>query len=175
MSPSNENSGATAWSTERSSPAGTAPEQSRDQAAVTGPAPSYSTHVHLNYVATLHETGNRGEDRKVHQIRYSYGSEMRTSSSDPQSHMLITCKIDVKGDADEVRVDIDASASEAEPVASPDTPHRPGDTESAEDALKTVREQRSAALKEMFGAWKDRDDTPKDGLQYQIESRAEWP
>ncbi|NHZ44334.1 hypothetical protein [Massilia aquatica] len=174
MSSLNGSSGDTGR-TENSSPSGTTPEKIRDQAAGAGPAPSYSTHVRLNYVTTLHGTVNGGEDRKVHQIRYSYGPETETGSSVSQSHMSITCDIGVKGDTDELRLDIDASACDAGSVSLPDTPHRPGDPESAENALKTVREQRAAALKEMFGAWKDRDDTPKDGLQYQIESRAEWP
>lgn len=175
MTSLNENSAGTAEGTDSSSSAGAAPEKNRDQAAGTGPAPSYSAHVHLNYVTALHATGNGAEDRKVHQIRYSYGPATGTSSSVSQPYMSVTCEIGIKTDTDEVCVDIDASASDAGSVSSPNTPHRPRDPESAEDALKTVREQRAAALKEMFGAWKDRDDTPKDGLQYQIESRAEWP
>lgn len=35
------------------------------------------------------------------------------------------------------------------------------------------RQRRIAAINKIFGLWKNRSDTPKDGLQYQEESRAE--
>jgi len=36
------------------------------------------------------------------------------------------------------------------------------------------RSRRREILKGTSGIWKDRRDTPKDGLQYQLEARAEW-
>lgn len=35
-------------------------------------------------------------------------------------------------------------------------------------------EERAAALKSVFGIWKDRQDVPEDGLAYQQEMRVEW-
>lgn len=36
------------------------------------------------------------------------------------------------------------------------------------------RSRRREVLKRTSGIWKDRRDTPKDGVQYQQEARAEW-
>jgi hypothetical protein len=36
------------------------------------------------------------------------------------------------------------------------------------------RHQRLAAIRQIFGLWKNRSDTPSDGLEYQDEMRAEW-
>jgi hypothetical protein len=36
------------------------------------------------------------------------------------------------------------------------------------------RARRLAILRQTAGMWKDRTDIPKDGLQYQLEARAEW-
>lgn len=36
------------------------------------------------------------------------------------------------------------------------------------------REQRRQVLRRVRGMWKERVDAPRDGLQYQLESRAEW-
>jgi hypothetical protein len=36
------------------------------------------------------------------------------------------------------------------------------------------RQRRLRVLQGTFGMWKDRDDIPKDGLQYQLEARSEW-
>lgn len=38
----------------------------------------------------------------------------------------------------------------------------------------TALEKRAAALKSVFGIWKDRQDVPEDGLAYQQGMRAEW-
>jgi hypothetical protein len=37
-----------------------------------------------------------------------------------------------------------------------------------------AHKRRTAALKSVFGIWKDRKDAPQDGLDYQQEMRAEW-
>lgn len=36
------------------------------------------------------------------------------------------------------------------------------------------RSRRRDILKQTAGIWKDRDDQPKDGLEYQMQARAEW-
>ncbi len=36
------------------------------------------------------------------------------------------------------------------------------------------RQRRLLAVSKIFGLWKYRPDTPKNGLQYQEEIRAEW-
>lgn len=37
-----------------------------------------------------------------------------------------------------------------------------------------AREQRRQVLRRVRGMWKERGDAPRDGLRYQLESRAEW-
>lgn len=173
MSSLNDNCADTACGTDSSSPAGTRPEKSHDQTAGAGAAPSYSAHVHLNYVTTLYGTDNRGEDRKVHQLRYSYGPATGTRSSVTQPHMSITCEIEGKVQNEELRLHIESSTSEAG-LVSPPAPDCPAEKPAAsDDALQSARERRAAALDAMFGIWKDRDDIP-DGLEFQKAMRDEW-
>lgn len=150
-----------------------APEESRSEPAGTHPLPSYSTHFHLNYVTTFHGAENSVGDRHAHQIFYSCRPDAGMSGVVPQRCMEVTCKIDVKADNDELCLHIDSSNHTTGPVLTPGahrTPENPGSTD---DALKSAREQRTAAINEMFGIWKDRDDIP-DGLQFQKEMRDEW-
>lgn len=41
-------------------------------------------------------------------------------------------------------------------------------------AEQTERERKLSILRRTQGMWKERSDVPKDGLQYQIETRSEW-
>ncbi|NHZ66609.1 hypothetical protein [Massilia genomosp. 1] len=173
MSSQNQSSGDTARGTDRPSPASATPDESGDQAARTVPPPSYSTHFHLSYVTTVHTTGKIVEDRKVHQILYTYRPEAGTSNSVPQARMAITCQIESEGKHEQLRLRVDSPPFETGLVSAPEV-HLPGQKpESSDDALKSIRERRTAVLKEMFGIWKDRDDIP-EGLQFQKAMRDEW-
>lgn len=50
----------------------------------------------------------------------------------------------------------------------------PVETPGSRDQDDAAREQRRQVLRRVRGMWKERVDAPRDGLQYQLESRAEW-
>lgn len=41
--------------------------------------------------------------------------------------------------------------------------------------LEEQQHRRQEAVQRALGAWKDRTDIPKDGVEYQEKLRAEWP
>ncbi|MFB9241621.1 hypothetical protein IV454_18255 [Massilia antarctica] len=138
----------------------------------TSPAPSFSAHFHLTCVTTFRGTGNSVENKHV--LQFSCSGTPAAGAPVAAARTSLNCDIDVKGECDESQPDIDQGAPE-DTLASPNpSQDAPGGPQAADDALQSERARRLAALNAAFGMWKDRDDTPKDGLQYQIESRAEW-
>ncbi|ATQ76309.1 hypothetical protein CR152_18565 [Massilia violaceinigra] len=151
-----------------------------DQDALTGSEPgtssklSYSTHFHLNYVTAFGEKGKSVEGKNVLRFTWSSSAGAGVNLCVPLAHTSVSCNIDVKGESEQLRLDVDTSASEAGLGSPSSVNHPPNEQESGEEALKSARARRTAALNSMFGMWKDRGDTPKDGLQFQKEMREEW-
>ncbi|MCY0914098.1 hypothetical protein [Massilia antarctica] len=141
----------------------------------TSPAPSFSAHFHLTCATTFRGTGNSVENKHV--LQFSCSGTPAPGAAAAPAYTSVNCDIDVKGESEASHPDVDPGASEDAPASShppQDAQAAPGGPEAADDALRSERARRLAALNAAFGMWKDRDDTPKDGLQYQIESRAEW-
>ena len=147
--------------------------QGREQRAGAVPTPSYSSHFHLNYVTTFHDTQNRAGDSMVHRIVYSCRPATETGSLVAQVQLSIISEINLKDKSEESGLRSHASAIEPALAPAPDDHRPPEKPESANDTLKSVREKRTEVLNKMFGIWKDRADIP-EGLQFQQAMRDEW-
>ncbi|MDQ1818015.1 hypothetical protein RBA41_32420 [Massilia sp. CCM 9210] len=177
MSSLSENCGSFTPDPEHPSAEDALPRDDQDSLTGIGPGtsskPSYSTHFHLNYVSTSGDKGKSVEVTNVFRFTWSSSAGAGVTVCVPLAHTSVSCNIDVKDASEQLRLDVATSASDAGLAAPLPANHSPNEQESSEEALKSARARRTAALNSMFGMWKDRDDTPKDGLQYQIETRAE--